>query len=302
MVAIGIEGSGRSTGRPALRRLAVWQGLGGMPPTALVLGGIVSVQLGAAFAKQLFGATGPAGAVSLRLGFAGIILLIIWRSALRIDRRAIPVVLAYGAVLGSMNLCFYEAIDRIPLGMAVTIEFLGPLAVALAGSRKWIDPVWAVLAGGGVLLLTQADGPVSMTGVLLALAAGGFWAGYILLTARLGERTSGGGGLALAMAFGGLLMAPAGIVEAGTALLDPAVLAVGFAVALLSSVVPYSLELEALRRIPPRVFGILMSLEPAVAAMAGLLVLGQVLGVGQWAGVVCVVAASAGATRTGTPD
>lgn len=273
-----------------------------MPPTALVLGGIVSVQLGAAFAKQLFGATGPAGAVSLRLGFAGIILLIIWRSALRIDRRAIPVVLAYGAVLGSMNLCFYEAIDRIPLGMAVTIEFLGPLAVALAGSRKWIDPVWAVLAGGGVLLLTQADGPVSMTGVLLALAAGGFWAGYILLTARLGERTSGGGGLALAMAFGGLLMAPAGIVEAGTALLDPAVLAVGFAVALLSSVVPYSLELEALRRIPPRVFGILMSLEPAVAAMAGLLVLGQVLGVGQWAGVVCVVAASAGATRTGTPD
>ncbi|MBL1079968.1 EamA family transporter [Nocardia sp. 2] len=302
MVAIGIDGPRRSTGRPSFRRLPAWQGLGGMPPTALVMGGIVSVQLGAAFAKQLFGSIGPAGAVGLRLGFAGIVLLVVWRSALRVDRRAIPVVLAYGAVLGSMNLCFYEAIDRIPLGMAVTIEFLGPLAVALAGSRKWIDPVWALLAFGGVVLLTQADGDVSMTGVLLALAAGAFWAAYILLSAKLGERTSGGGGLALAMAFGGLLIAPIGIAEAGSALLDPAVLAVGFAVALLSSVVPYSLELEALRRIPPRVFGVLMSLEPAVAALAGLLVLGQVLGFGQWAGVVCVVAASAGATRTSSKD
>lgn len=275
-----------------------WQGLGGMPPTMLVMGGIVSVQVGAAIATRLFASTGPAGAVTLRLFFAGIVLLVVWRSALRIDRKALPVALAYGAVLALMNLCFYEAIDRIPLGMAVTLEFLGPLAIALAGSRRWIDPVWALLAGGGVFMLTQSDGPVVWSGILLALAAGVCWGGYILLSAKLGERTSGGGGLAIAMAFGGILMVPVGIAEAGTSLLQPAVLAAGFAVAMLSSVVPYSLELEALRRMPARVFGVLMSLEPAVAALAGFLVLGQILNFGQWAGVVCVVAASAGATRT----
>ncbi|SUA79067.1 Inner membrane transporter rhtA [Nocardia otitidiscaviarum] len=298
MVAIDVDRTWKSPERRPFRQRVAWQGLGGVPPTALVLAGIVSVQIGAAFAKQLFASTGPAGAVSLRLGFAGIVLLVLWRSALRIERRAIPVVLAYGGVLALMNLCFYEAIDRIPLGMAVTLEFLGPLAIALAGSRRWIDPVWALLAGGGVFLLTRSDGAVVWSGVLLALAAGACWAGYILLSAKLGERTSGGGGLALAMAFGGIVMAPVGILDAGAALLQPAVLAAGFAVAMLSSVVPYSVELEALRKIPARVFGVLMSLEPAVAALAGLLVLGQVLNFGQWAGVVCVVAASAGATRT----
>ncbi|NNH72636.1 EamA family transporter [Nocardia uniformis] len=275
-----------------------WQGLGGVPPTALVLAGIVSVQVGAAVATHLFASVGPGGAVTMRLVFGGIVLLVLWRSALRIERRALPVALAFGAVLALMNLCFYEAIDRIPLGMAVTLEFLGPLAIALAGSRRWIDPVWALLAGGGVFMLTRSDGQVVWSGIFLALAAGVCWAGYILLSAKLGERTSGGGGLAIAMAFGGILMMPVGIVEAGTALLQPAVLAAGFAVAMLSSVVPYSLELEALRRMPARIFGVLMSLEPAVAALAGLLVLGQILNFGQWAGVVCVVAASAGATRT----
>ncbi|WP_306362552.1 DMT family transporter [Nocardia sp. CC227C] len=298
MVAIDVDRAWQSPERRPFRQRVAQQGLGGVPPTALVLAGIVSVQIGAAFAKQLFAVTGPAGAVSLRLGFAGIVLLVLWRSALRIERRAIPVVLAYGGVLALMNLCFYEAIDRIPLGMAVTLEFLGPLAIALAGSRRWIDPAWALLAGGGVFLLTRSDGAVVWSGVLLALAAGACWAGYILLSAKLGERTSGGGGLALAMAFGGIVMAPVGILDAGAALLQPAVLAAGFAVAMLSSVVPYSVELEALRKIPARVFGVLMSLEPAVAALAGLLVLGQVLNFGQWAGVVCVVTASAGATRT----
>jgi len=291
-----------AAGRLPIRRLVASHGLSGVPPTALVMAGIVSVQIGAASAKQLFATTGPAGAVTLRLVFAGIVLLVLWRSSLRIDRRAVPVVLAYGAVLALMNLCFYEAIDRIPLGMAVTIEFLGPLAVALAGSRRWIDPVWALLAGGGVLLLTQSDGELVLPGVLLAVAAGVCWAAYILLSAKLGQRTAGGGGLALAMAFGGLLIAPIGILDAGEALLQPGVLAAGFAVALLSSVVPYSVELEALRRIPTRVLGVLMSLEPAVAALAGFLLLSQVLNIGQWAGVVCVVAASAGATRTATID
>ncbi|WP_378733379.1 DMT family transporter [Nocardia brasiliensis] len=298
MVAIDVDRSVRAGGARVVWRAVAERGLGGVPPTALVLAGIVSVQVGAALAKQLFSATGAAGAVSLRLVFAGVVLLVFWRSALRIGRRAVPVVLAYGTVLALMNLSFYEAIDRIPLGMAVTIEFLGPLAVALAGSRRWIDPVWAVLAGGGVVLLTQADGNVEWVGVLLALAAGALWAAYILLSAALGEQTAGGGGLALAMAFGGVLMAPVGIIDAGVSLLDPAVLAVGFGVAMLSSVLPYSVELEALRRIPPRVFGVLMSLEPAVAALAGLLVLGQFMNIPQWAGVICVVAASAGATRT----
>lgn len=297
MVAIDLERTPKSAwSLPAVRAMTR-RGLGGVPPTALVLAGIVSVQVGAALAKQLFTTTGAAGAVSLRLFFAGIVLLIFWRSSLRIERRALPVVLGYGGVLSLMNLSFYLSIDRIPLGMAVTIEFLGPLAVALAGSRRWIDALWALLAGAGVVLLTQAGGHVMWSGVLLALAAGVCWASYILLSAALGERTSGGGGLALAMAFGGLLMAPVGIADAGAALLEPSVLAAGFGVAMLSSVLPYSVELEALRRIPARVFGVLMSLEPAAAACAGLVVLGQIMNLGQWAGVTCVVAASIGATR-----
>ncbi|WP_024806523.1 DMT family transporter [Nocardia sp. BMG51109] len=299
MVAIDLEWGRKPAVTQLFSRLSARTGIGGVPPTMLVLTGIVSVQVGAAVANKLFAATGPAGAVSLRLFFAGAVLLVFWRSSLRIERRALPVVIAYGTVLAAMNFFFYEAIARIPLGMAVTIEFLGPLAVALAGSRRWTDPVWAMLAGGGVLLLTQADGPVAWSGVAFALAAAACWACYILAGAKLGEKTSGGGGLALAMAFGGILMAPVGIAGAGTALLEPSVLLAGFAVALLSSVLPYSVELEALRRIPPRVFGVLMSLEPAVAALAGLAVLGQLLGLPQWCGIACVVAASVGATRTG---
>ncbi|WP_227996063.1 EamA family transporter [Nocardia australiensis] len=297
MVAIDLERSPKSVWRLSTVDGLVHRGLGGVPPTALVLAGIVSVQVGAALAKQLFATTGAAGAVGLRLFFAGIVLLIFWRSSLRIERRALPVVLGYGGVLALMNLLFYEAIDRIPLGMAVTIEFLGPLAVALAGSLRWVDPLWALLAGAGVVLLTQVGGQVVWSGVAFALGAAACWAAYILLGAALGERTSGGGGLALAMAFGGLLMAPVGIADAGSALLEPSVLAIGFGVAMLSSVLPYSVELEALRRIPPRVFGVLMSLEPAAAALAGLIVLGQIMNPVQWAGVSCVVAASIGATR-----
>ncbi|MFI9400793.1 EamA family transporter [Nocardia sp. NPDC052316] len=293
-MAIDVERVGIGGGARGI----VERGLSAVPPTALVLTGIVSVQVGAALAKQLLSATGAAGAVSMRLVFGGVVLLVVWRSALRVGRQAMPVVLACGAVLGVMNLLFYAAIDRIPLGMAVTIEFLGPLAVALGGSRRWTDPLWVLLAGGGVVLLTQVDGAVDGVGVLFAVGAGVLWASYILLSAALGERTSGGGGLAIAMAFGGVLMAPLGVVDAGRALLEPEVLAVGFAVAMLSSVLPYSVELEALRRIPPRVFGVLMSLEPAVAALAGLVVLGQFMNIPQWVGVICVVAASAGATRT----
>ncbi|WP_245782591.1 EamA family transporter [Actinokineospora terrae] len=286
---------------PVPRWSAVLSGVprmvGAAPPTVQVLAAIVSVQVGAALAKQLFATTGTAGTVTLRLVLAAVVLVALWRPSLRANRRAIPVIVAYGVVLGVMNLCFYAALDRIPLGIAVTVEFLGPLAVALAGSRRWLDGLWALLAASGVVLLANTGGDVSVVGLLLALAAGACWAGYILLSAALGSRTTDGSGLALAAVVSGLLVAPFGFAGAGTALLAPGVLLAGLGVALMSSVIPYSLELKALRSIPPRVFGVLMSLEPAVAAVAGLLVLGEQLRPPQWIAIVCVVAASAGATR-----
>ncbi|WP_407649593.1 EamA family transporter [Goodfellowiella coeruleoviolacea] len=274
--------------------------LGAVPPPALILAGIVTTQVGAAVAKQLFGLVGASGAVALRLVFAALVLLVVWRPSPRLNRRTLAVVAGYGAVLGGMNLVFYQAVERIPLGAAVTIEFLGPLAVAVLGSRRWLDGLWALLAGGGVVLLAGGGGSggLNWLGVVFALLAGLGWAGYILLSAALGSQTSDGRGLALAMSFAGVLVAPVGVLDAGTALLQPTVLVAGVAVALLSSVVPYSLELEALRRMPPRVFGVLMSLEPAVAALAGLLVLHERLGVLQWLAICCVVAASVGATRS----
>lgn len=283
-------------------RLPAARLMDGIPPTALVLLGIVSVQVGAAFAKQLFTVAGAAGTVTLRLVMAALILVAIWRPSLRLDRRTLLTVVVYGAVLAVMNLCFYAALARIPLGAAVTIEFLGPLAVAVAGSRRWIDAVWVLLAGAGVVLLTGVQGGLLWTGVLFALAAGACWAAYILVTAKLGSQTTDGKGLALAMVVGAVIALPFGVGSAGTAMLDPLVLAAGFAVALMSSVVPYSLELEALRRMPPRVFGILMSMEPAVAAVAGLLLLGEHLAPAQWVAVCCVVIASIGATRSAKPD
>ena len=290
----------RSAGSGLFALLA--RAFGAVPPPALVLLGVISVQVGAAVAKQLFVLTGAAGTVTIRLVLAAAVLLLIWRPSFRIDRRLLLVVMGYGAVLGAMNLAFYQAIERIPLGAAVTIEFLGPLAVAVLGSRRWLDGWWALLAAGGVVLLTRVDGGLDWVGVLFALGAAVCWAAYILLTAALGSRSSDGKGLALAMLFGALLVAPFGIAQAGTALLDPVVLVVGLAVALMSSVVPYSLELEALRTIPPRVFGILMSLEPAVGALAGLVVLGEQLKPAQWVAVCCVVIASVGATRTARPE
>ena len=283
-------------------RLPVARLMGGIPPTALVLLGIVSVQVGAAVAKQLFTVAGAAGTVTLRLVFAALVLLAIWRPSLRIDRHTLVVVVSYGVVLGAMNLCFYAALERIPLGAAVTIEFLGPLAVAVAGSRRWLDGLWVLLAGAGVVLLTGVEGGLLWTGVLFALAAGACWAAYILLTAKLGSKTNDGKGLALAMVVGAVVALPFGISSAGTAMLDPVLLAAGFAVALMSSVIPYSLELEALRRMPPRVFGILMSMEPAVAALAGLVLLGEQLTPAQWVAVCCVVIASVGSTRSAKPE
>ena len=275
---------------------------GAVSPTLLVLLGIVSVQFGAALAKQLFGTVGSMGAVSLRICFAAAVLALWWRPSLRLGRGAWEAVIGYGVVLGLMNLCFYQALARIPLGIAVTIEFLGPLGVALAGSRRWLDALWALLAAVGVALLAEARGQLNVAGVLFALGAGACWALYILLGAVLGRRTSEGNGLALGMVVAALVVAPFGIASAGSALLLPGVLAVGFGVAMLSSVIPYSAELEALRRLPARTFGILMSLEPAVAALAGWALLHETLRPAQWGAVLCVVIASAGATRGANPD
>jgi inner membrane transporter RhtA len=271
-----------------------------VPPAAQVLAGMLSVQVGAALAKQLFPVVGSLGSVALRLFFAAIVLVAIWRPSPRLGRGAWPVILAYGLVLGGMNLSFYLSLTVLPLGVAVTTTFLGPLAVAVGGSRRWIDGLWALPALAGVLLLAEGGGDVQPIGIALALVTASCWAAYILLSAALGRRTTDGGGLAIGMVVAMLVVVPIGVAEAGPRLLEPWVLLAGLGVALLSSVIPYSLELEALRRMPPKVFGVLMSLEPAIAALIGLLLLGEVLAPTQWLAVFLVVAASVGATRTAT--
>jgi inner membrane transporter RhtA len=267
----------------------------------MVMGAAASIQFGAAFAVTLFDSLGAGGTTLARLGWAAALLLLFWRPRLRRQPPgALKLVAAFGLALGLMNWTFYEAIDRIPLGAAVTFEFVGPLGVAVLGSRRPRDLLWVALAAAGILLLTDIGGESRLdpVGIGLALFAGCCWAAYILLSARTGAVFSGGGGLAMAMAIAALVALPAGVVQGGAALLDPALVLSGLVVALASSVIPYSLELEALRRLPPGVFGVLMSLEPAVATLAGLLVLGQGLVTLQVAAIALVVIASAGAAAT----
>lgn len=269
-----------------------------VPPIALVLGAVTSVQVGASLAKTLFDDIGPGGTVMLRILLAAGILALLWRPEARGRARAEWVlVVAFGVSLAGMNYAFYAALDRIPLGVAVTFEFVGPLAVAVFGSRRRLDLVWVVLAGAGILLLADPNGGFDGVGVALALLAGAFWAAYILLSARMGQAVPGQSGLALAMIVAAALVLPAGIAEGGAELLDPVVLAVGLGVAILSSAIPYSLEFEALRRLPAGVFGVLMSLEPAMAALAGFVVLGEVLAARELVAIALVVVASAGAAR-----
>ena len=270
-----------------------------LPATALVLFAVASVQVGASLAKGLFDDVGPGGTVFLRVALAAVVLAALWRPRLRGRARAEwMLVLAFGVSLAGMNFAFYSALDRIPLGVAVTLEFVGPLGVAVALSRRAIDLLWVALAAAGILLLADLEGGgTDRGGMALAFLAGAFWAAYILLSARVGKRFPGGGGLAIALVLAGLLLVPVGAAEGGTELLDPAVLGVGLVVAMLSSAIPYSLELEALRRLPARVFGVLMSLEPAMAALAGFVVLGEVLDARELGGIGLVAAASAGAAR-----
>jgi inner membrane transporter RhtA len=266
----------------------------------MVGGGICSVQFGSALAATLFHRIGPSGAVLLRLVSAAVVLLALWRPRPRSQPRgSLFLAAGFGLVLAGMNLSFYGALHHIPLGIAVTIEFTGPLAVAIAGSRRPQDVVWVLLALAGILALTRSGTTgLSGVGIALALLAGMFWGTYIVLNRRLGQTFTGGTGLALAMAVGAVVALPLGLSEGGSQLLAPGILARGCAVGMLSSAIPYSLEVEALRRLDPSVFAVLMSLEPAVAALAGLIVLGQGLGLRAGLGIVLVVAASAGASLT----
>ena len=264
-----------------------------------MVGAVSSVQFGAAFAKSIFDEIGPGGTVFLRMLFAALVLMAIWRPRVRgHSRRDLILMVLFGASLAGMNATFYAALDRIPLGVAVTFEFIGPLSVAVFGSRKRLDLAWAALAAAGIVLLSDFGGAdLDGLGVALALTAGAFWAAYILLAARVGQVFPGGDGLALAMLVAVVPLVPLGIADGGSDLLVAGVLAVGFAVAMLSSAIPYTLELEALRRMPANVFGVLMSLEPAVAATAGFIVLGENLAAREIMAILLVVAASAGAAR-----
>jgi inner membrane transporter RhtA len=272
-----------------------------VPPVALVLAGATSIQFGAALAATLFDDVGPAAASLLRIGLAAAILWALLRPVPRRHPAAdLRLAAAFGMSLGVMNLAFYEALDRIPLGVAVTIEFVGPEGVAVALSRRPLDVVWVLLAVAGILLLADPFGaggvdPVGLVFVSIAAIA---WAVYILIAARAAQRFDGLTGLALASAVAAFVPLAPGVASAGADLLAPEMLALGALVALLSSVIPYSLETTALRRIPPRVFGVLMSLEPAVAALAGFLVLDQRLGARDLVAIALVIAASVGVTRT----
>jgi len=275
-----------------------------LPPHLLLLISMFSVQLGAALAKSLFPALGSTGTVLLCLTFASLMLLLVWRPRLRdYTRRDYGLVVLFGVCIAGLNGFFYASIARIPLGIAVTLEFVGPLGVALASSRRLPDMLWAVFAAAGVMLLAPIQGMrIDPVGVGLALGAAGCWAAYILLSVRVGRIFPGGTGLALGMSVGAIAIAPFGMRSLTVAWHDPSLLLVGAGVALLSSVIPFSLEIEALRRLPARIFSVLLSLEPVVGALIGLLVLGETVGLRAIIAMALIVVASGGISFGGKGD
>jgi len=267
----------------------------------MVLGAMISIQTGAAVATGLFDEIGSLGVVFIRALASGLLLAALWRPGLRDLKEDRGLTLLFGLALGGMNLCFYEAIDRVHLGTAVTLEFIGPLAVALATSHRRRDWIWAAMGFAGVVLLGGGVGSEGLDplGVLFSFAAGGFWGWYILLGRRVGQASSGGKGLAVAMLFSAVITAPFGVASGGVDLVRPEILAFGLVIGLLGSALPFSLELEAMRRVRSNVFGVLMSLEPAVATVVGFVLLSQAIGAVQAVAILLVVAASAGALYTG---
>jgi inner membrane transporter RhtA len=275
----------------------------------LVLAGAVSVQSGAGIAARLFSQLPPAAVTALRLWAAALIMLAVGgRGAARAvaglaGRRAWRDAVAsvtFGIFLAVMNFAIYQAFARIPLGIAVTVEFLGPLAVAVAGVRRLVSLAWVALAAAGVLLLAKgSSGHLDLTGVAFALVSAVGWAGYILFSRTTGQRLPGSAGLVIAMCVAAVLVTGPGLATGAPRMFRPSLLAAGAAIGLLSSVIPYWLEFEALRRVPARVFGVWMSMQPAVAALIGLSMLGQRLSAAEWAGICCVTVASGGAARSG---
>src|ERR1700691_6147849 len=276
-------------------------------PAAMVLFGIISVQAGAGVADKLFHEIPPAAVTGLRLWTSAVAMAIIsargLTRALRdlAKRRAwadAGIAGSFGIALLIMNFSIYQSFARIPLGVAVTIEFVVALAVAVPGSRDLRDVGWVVLAAVGVALLTEGGhGHLDLIGVLFAGVAGACWAAYIVLSSATGRRFPGSAGLAIAMVVAAVVVTPTAVLAGGSAMFRPAVLAIGSAVGILSSVIPYRLELESLRRMPTRLFGVWMSLEPAVAALIGLVMLGQHLTLVEWLAVGCVMIACAGAAQ-----
>jgi len=271
-----------------------------IPPVPAVLLAIISVQCGAAIAKTLFPAIGAAGTASIRIGVSALILLLAYRPNLKeITLAQWKIVAPYGLSLGAMNLIFYLAIERIPIGLAVTLEFIGPLLVAIIGSRRLIDYCWVLLAAAGIVLIAPwSNDKIDPLGVLFALVAGGLWAAYIVLGGKISKIMKDGDAVTTGMLFAAILILPFGFYENGLANLTPKLFGMGIALALLSSAIPFTLEMKALGQLPPRTFSILMSLEPAAASICAFIFLQEKLNFYEIAAVVCVIAASAGSTLT----
>ena len=275
--------------------------LGRVSPLALVFGSIISVQFGAAISVTIFDEVGVAGSTLLRLAFASLFLFLLSRpKVLQWSARQVRMAIAFGVTLAAMNLAFYFAIDILPVGVATTIEFIGPISIAAIFSRRLLDGLWVALAAAGVVLIAQpwSGGSLELEGVLLALLAAFFWAVYILIAQRAGEIFPDRDGLTIAMMIGTAIVFIPGVASGGAMLVTPQILLLGAVIGLLSSLIPYSFELEALRRMPARVFGTLMSIEPAVAVFTGFVVLSQKPTLLELFAISLVVAASIGVTRS----
>ncbi|MBC8242680.1 MAG: EamA family transporter [Alphaproteobacteria bacterium] len=278
--------------------------LGSAPPTVLLLLSIVSAHMGAAFAYFLFPLIGPLGTVSLRLVFSAAILVLITRPSMASFRhRQGWMIVLYGLLMAGMNSSFYMAIDRIPLGIAITVAFIGPLGISIAMSRRFLDFIWVALALAGIVLLTPDIGEtLDPVGLLLAAIDGICWSGLVLVSPRMAKFAPGNTGLALGMSVAALVMLPIGLSKAPIIAADPILLLYGFGIALLSTTITFTLEYEALKRLSVRLYGLIISLEPASATIFGAVILGQSVGLKGIAAIACVTLAATGATLTKKRD